>query len=180
MADGIVGSRQLLNVLIKGAGTGPTAVDGLQLRIDELMSATTLPEASRAKVQPWYTYDEDQKGLQKLQSPLARPLVTLLISNRIKKKFFNMDRHPTDPVFAWGWEYALQIDVWSNTPVMTAAIQDAVVRSAVALHAELWVQFRIGLQIESFEDAPYEIDQAIYRVLGRGTITAADTVPQPS
>lgn len=176
-SDAVIGSRQLLNVLIKGAGSGGDAVTGLQIRLDEMFDQPSLPTASKPQVQLWYKYDASTQGLVKLQSPLTRPLVTLIANSRVKQKFFNEDRHPTENVFAWGWKYDIQFDVWANTPTQVAAIVDALSRAIVAMKKPLWANFRIGLSIESFEDAPYEIDQSIFRMLGRGTLTAVDTTP---
>lgn len=169
-SDLILGSRPLLNYLIKG-GSGFV---GLQDRM-----AIAFPPSSTQKtpkVQNRYSYDATTKGIVQLEAPLPQALVTLMVNNRQTLPLFRRNRRPGGAGgYAWAHVFNMQWDVWGRTPVEVDAVSDALENISVPLANDLWDAGRIRLVIGTFEDAPYEIDEGTYRQLARVTCQTAAT-----
>lgn len=166
--DLVLGERELLQYLINGGGP----VVGLQARMDLVFASWR----KTPKVQLRYSYDTGRQGLVLIEAPLDRPLVTLLVNNRLRESFYHRNRHPTLPVLAWVRRVNMQWDIWGRTPVEVSAIGDALERECLRMHLQLWDNNRIALQLETFEDAPYEVDTKIFRAIARGYCTTAQMV----
>jgi len=166
--DRLVGSRELLQLLING-GSG---IDGLQIRLNAHFGPS-LPDPTPVRVQPRYAYDPATGSIYEIKLPLDPSLVTLLTTSRPRIHFYKKDKHPSLPGQAWGRRYNFQWDVWAATPVLCDHLCDAVEVAATSMAVPLWEQMRIGLNIDEFQDAPYEIDSGIYRAFARGYCTVA-------
>lgn len=169
--DLVLGSRALMNWIIKG-GAGFV---GLQVRLDAVYVETS--PSKRPKAQLRYSYDATRQGLSVIETPLTRPLVTIVESNRVKQRFFRQDRHPSMPgAYAWANRHNMQWDIWGRTPVEVANLSDAVERIVVQMNADAVSAGRVHIELEQFEDVPYESESSIYRSLARGYCQAAQAV----
>ena len=164
-----LGARSLLNHLIQGSD----GFTGLQARLDAVFASE--PAEKRPKAQLRYTYAAERQGIVLIQSPLERPLVTLVTTLRTKVPFYKGDRHPVlVATMAWARRFSMQWDIWGRTPVEVDAISDAIEREVPKMHAQLWSTKRTALVVDTFEDVPVE-ESGIFRSMAIGYCQTAQT-----
>lgn len=169
MADDLLlGSRALLNWIIKGSG----GFVGLQDRLD--VRYASMASDNRPKAQARYPYDESRGGMAVIDLPLKRPLVTIHTTSRVKTRLFHRDRHPSLPgTHAWINTHNMQWDIWARTPPELDGLTDALEAVVVQMAEDAYSAGRVRIELEDFEAIPYESETGLYRSLARGNCRAA-------
>lgn len=164
--DFLVGSRQLVHLLIDGQSPWT----GFQLQLNDEYGPSK-PHATPVAMTERYPYDAARRGLPLIQSPLKTSMVTVQTISWTRRSLYRHDKHPTLPGYAWVRDYGLQFDIWAATPVLVAALADSMEAIATKGGHTLWSSLGIGLNIDGFQDASYEVDAGIYRAFARGSCT---------
>jgi len=106
-----------------------------------------------------------------LKRPLDKPYVSIYFPSRNKGRFYRQDKVPTANKRGWLRRYLPRVDVWGRTPPEVSDITDALEKTFVKLREQLWLNYRIKLELSIAEAIPFEEDVDIYRNFFTGIIT---------